>query len=50
MLALLDGTFALRDPLVVVFRIAARHFELLLLIDSGDEIRIDCGESPGAEA
>lgn len=49
LLTLLDDKVALGDPLVVVFRIIARHFELLLLSNSGDGFGNDCGDMPGAE-
>lgn len=38
LLALLNGKVAPSDPLVVVFRIGARHIELLLLSDCGDSL------------
>lgn len=41
LLAFLNGKVAPSDPLVVVFRIGARHIELLLLSD--------CGDSAGAK-
>lgn len=49
LLTFLNDKVALGDPLVVVFRIVARHVELLLLSNSGDDFGNEADGSPGAE-